>query len=326
MVVDKREVLRRVEGDYLLDYALFTGAMREYVTSSLEERFVKDKDDLHRRMFLLAVYREEYSAYEDLGAMLDALLTHRQDETIPLLEALISYGVGQVALAKVMQRFEIDTAGQLYVKLGLSDLIPAKWQQEFPDLDLEKALRTAAHFFFEDCVRNQKKEGLRAFNKMKHGLLVVPSAIRYLPNLVDAPAALFETDKTRPEVAVNPFSVYAVPMTDEHLEGRLRSINFIQANLRMIAVLRVIARHPDAIRQRGLMNPLEVLRTPSLADLLSFMEQVTKSSNANENHSKFTALWQLLSRMRRWVGFGAHTGSVRRRAGRRLTSARSRPA
>jgi len=91
MAVDRRGVLRNIEGDYLLDYALFTGAVRVYVTQGLEEHFRKDPNDLHRRMFLLAVFREEYSADEDLGAFLDALLTHCRDSDVPLLERLMSY-------------------------------------------------------------------------------------------------------------------------------------------------------------------------------------------------------------------------------------------
>lgn len=272
---DKREALRRIEGDYLLDYAIFTGAVRVYVTRGLEEHFVKDKNDVHRRMFLLALYREEYSAYEDLGAMLDSLLTHRQNPEVPLLERLISYGVGQVELSKVMERFAIKNSQELYARLGLSELIPPNWKQHFSGLDLEKVLRMAADFFFVDCVRNQKKEGLQAFNKMKHGLLVVPDSRRYLPNQIDAPAALFKTDVARPEAVDNPFSLYAVPMTDEHLDERLRSIHFIQTNLRMIAVLRVAALHPDALRRRGVQNPIDVLRTPNLSDVLNFIGEVT---------------------------------------------------
>lgn len=272
---DKRKVLRRIEGDYLLDYAIFTGAVRVYVTRSLEEHFVKDKNDVHRRMFLLAVYREEYSAYEDLGAMLDSLLTHRQNPEVPLLEKLISYGVGQVELSKVMERFAIKNSQELYARTGLSELIPPNWKQHFSGLDLEKVLRMAADFFFVDCVRNQKKEGLRAFNKMKHGLLVVPDARRYLPNQIDAPAALFKTDVARPEAVDNPISLYAVPMTDEHLDERLRSIHFIQTNLRMIAALRVAALHPDALRRRGVQNPIDVLRMPNLSDVLNFIGEVT---------------------------------------------------
>jgi hypothetical protein len=301
MVVDQRAVLRQVEGDYLLDYAIFTGAMREYVTCTLEERFLADKSDLHRRMFLLVAYREEYSAYEDLGAMLDVLLTHRQDETVPLVERLISYGPGQVALAKVIQRFAINTWQELYEKLGLDDLVPPGWRREYPDIDLEKVLRTAAHVFFGDCVRNQKKDGMRAFNKMKHGLLVVPNARRYLSTLIDAPAALFKTDDNESAAVLSPFSIYAVPMTDERLDGRLRSINFIQANLRLIATLHVIARHPDVIKRRGVANPVEILRTSHLADLLNFVGQVGRSEGVESEPRKFAALPELIAKVRRWV-------------------------
>lgn len=286
MAVDEREVLRRIEGDYLLDYAVFTGAVRVYVTHSLEEHFVKDKNDLHRRMFLLAVYREEYSAFEDLGAMLDALLTHRQNPEVPLLERLISYGVGQVELLKVMERFAINSSQKLYDRLGLSELIPADWNGRFPDLDLEKALRTATNFFFVDCVGNQKKDGLRAFNKMKHALLVVPNAKRYLANQIDAPAALFKTDEGKAGASDNPFSLYAVPMSDEHLDRRLRSIHFIQANLRMIAALRVIVRHPEALARRGLKNPLDLLETPNMTDILNFIAQVTTLRKDDEGGNR----------------------------------------
>ena len=280
MDVERRTVLRTLEGPYLLDYAMFTGAMREYVAHALEERFRSDQSDLHRRMFLLAVYREEYSAYEDLGAILDALLNHRQTPEVPILERLISYHPGEVALTKVMERFGITTWQQLHDALKLDRLIPQQWAETFPELDLPKVLRTAAHFFFTDCLRNQKSEGLRAFNKLKHGLLFVPNAQRYLPTLPDAPGAFFETAKSSDEAASNPLTVYAVTMTDEQLENRLRSINFIQANLRLIAILIVIVEHPDVLARCGIPNPLEILHSFQLADLLAFIGQVSSRSEA----------------------------------------------
>lgn len=277
MNVDRRTVLRKLDGPYLLDYAMFTGAMRDYVSRALEDRFRTDPNDLHRRMFLLAVYREEYSAYEDLGAILDALLTHRQNPEVPILERLISYRPGKVALTKVMERFAIATWEQLYDALKLDGLITEQWATAFPELDLRKVLRTAAHFFFTDCLRNQKSEGLRAFNKLKHGLLFVPNARRYLPTLADAPAALFWTAKGSEQATANPLTVYAVPMTDEQLENRLRSINFLQANLRLIAVLVVIVEHPDVLERCGITDPVEILRSSQLADLLAFLGQVSRS-------------------------------------------------
>ena len=281
MLVDRRQVLRNIEGDYLLDYAVFTGAVRVYVTQGLEEHFAKDKNDIHRRMFLLAVFREEYSAYEDLGAMLDALLMSRRDPTVPLLERLISYGVGQVELAKVMERFSIASSDQLCQELGLLDLVPVEWKEQFPSLDLAKAVRTAADFFFVDCVGNQKRDGLRAFNKLKHGLLLVPKATIYMgQKQIDAPAALFKTEEARPEAADNPFSLYAVPMGDEHLSARLRAIHFVQANLRMIAALLVVARHPGAVQRRGITTVLDLFRTPYMTDVLNFIEQITGMGDA----------------------------------------------
>jgi hypothetical protein len=281
MPVDKREVLRNIEGDYLLDYAVFTGAVRGYVTQGLEEHFAKDKNDIHRRMFLLAVFREEYSAYEDLGAMLNALLSNRRDPVMPLLEQLISYGVGQVALAKVMERFAIASSEQLCQELGLLDLVPVGWEEQFPRLDLARALRAAADFFFVDCTRNQKRDGLRAFNKLKHGLLLVPKATLYMgQRQIDAPAALFETEETRPEASDNPISLYAVPMGDGHLDARLRAIHFVQINLRMIAALLVVARYPCAIQRRGITAVLDLFRTSYMIDVTNFIDQVTSMGNA----------------------------------------------
>ena len=271
---DKREVLKRQEGNYFLDYALVTGAVRVYVIQELEEHFKADPNDLHRRMFLMAVYREEYSAYEDLGAFLDAFLTHQVRPQVPPLERLISYGPGQVELARVMARFGVTTAAQLYDGLGLDGLIPTDFNDEFPKLNLEGALRVASSYFFDDCVRNQKKAGIQAFNKFKHGLLVVPSARLYHPELIDAPAAYLNHPKA-PETATMPVSLYAVPMEDGHLKQRIDSLHFIQANLRMIAALFVVTQYPKVITTRRFAKPLDIFRTGHLTDVVNFIEQVS---------------------------------------------------
>jgi len=273
MATDKRKVLRRIEGDYLLDYATFTGAVHVYVTGNLEEHFAQHKDDFHRRMFVLAVYREEYSAYEDLGAMLDALLTNRRTPEVPLLERLLSYVSSEVKLSKVMKRFNVNSAQELHDRLGLDGLIPPNWAEQFSGLDLKKALWMAADFFFVDCTKNQKEDGIQAFYKIKHALLWVPNAKRYLPNQIEVPAALFKADKSKPTSATNPFTLYAIPMTDAHLNERLRSIHFIQMSLRLIAALRVIALYPEALKRRGFSNPADVW-TPYMADVLDFIKQV----------------------------------------------------
>lgn len=92
----------------------FTGRLREYVASALENQFKAEPNDLHRRAYVLGVYREEYTAYEDLGAYLEAFLTNAEDHSITVMERLLRYGPGDVKLAKVLERRNIKTGDDLF--------------------------------------------------------------------------------------------------------------------------------------------------------------------------------------------------------------------
>ncbi len=224
MAADKREVLRGIEGDYLLDYAIFTGAVRVYVTRCLEERFLQDKNDLNRRMFLLAVYREEYSAYEDLGAMLDALLTSHRSPKVPLLERLISYGPGEVVVSRVMERFAVKSAQDLHDRLGLSELIPPTWSEQFSKLDLQKVLRTAADFFFMllETVRFARQEQILACEP-------VPDSVDRAPRL-----ALLRLRPARPgrcgSAGPRPWRATSTTRRPRRREGRRRARSISSAS------------------------------------------------------------------------------------------------
>ena len=78
LVVNKvellEEVLARVEPIYFLDYALFTGAVRHYASVTLEAAFKTDPHPLRRRLHFVNLLKEEYAAYEDVGAFLGAFL------------------------------------------------------------------------------------------------------------------------------------------------------------------------------------------------------------------------------------------------------------
>src|SRR4051794_27237477 len=96
----QHEVLQRLEGDYFLDYALFTGAVREYIVNTLEAQYnSSDKNDWHRRLLLIAVYREEYTAYEDVGAFLYAFLSAAADDSVLPLHRILHYKPSHVRLA-----------------------------------------------------------------------------------------------------------------------------------------------------------------------------------------------------------------------------------
>ena len=76
--VPHEQVHQQLDPRFFLDYALFSGTLRHYVAKSLEDAFRADPNDLHRRFFVLGVFREEHAAYEDMGAILEALIWFRR--------------------------------------------------------------------------------------------------------------------------------------------------------------------------------------------------------------------------------------------------------
>lgn len=270
-------VLTRIQGEYLCDYAVFSGTLREYVVRALEAQYRSEPNDLHTRAFMLAVYREEYTAYEDLGAFLNAFLASRADGSPPLLH-IIRYTAAQVRLSRVWERHEITTGEDLYNRLGLDDWMPPSWQEHYANVDLKKVLRRACFFFVEDCGPGQRDTGVSAFNKIKHGLVLVPEGRRYAPQLPSAPAILYATDPKDPAAEKNPITVLSIPTGPDKFEGRLRLIHFTQFGLRILAMLHVLHRHPDVLRRRGLPSDASVFSSERMVDVLRFMQKSSETS------------------------------------------------
>lgn len=264
-----------MEGDYLLDYALFTGVVREYIVRSLEAEYSGNKNDWHQRLLLIAIYREEYTAYEDLGAFLDAFLANAADDSVLPIHRVLNYTPARVRLKTLLKEHGVDTPNKLYAKLKLDEWIPTDWKSVYPEIDLLKVLRTACAFFVQDCAENQKDYGVVGFNKIKHGLLVVPSAQRYHPRLPDVPGMLFPTvDKTAS--ASDPFTMQAVPYSDDKIEQRARVVHFIQVNLRLIAFLHVLRRWPATLKARGYNPPITGFSHLHLTDVRNVAGQMTR--------------------------------------------------
>jgi hypothetical protein len=269
---DPEEVLRRLEPQYFLDYTLFSGVIRHHVAHSLEQAYRGAPGDVHRRLFLLGVVKEEYAAYEDLAAILLAFLRWRSGDVPLPIKPLLEYAPGEAVIDGILNDRRIATGEDLYAALRLEEWLPSGWRETFPDIDLRKALKIACTFFVLDCRRNQKHPGIKAYNKIKHGAMIVPDASLYIPTLPSTPAAIFQTlDRLSP----NPYTLYAIPMEDEHIEERLRSINFVQVNLRLLSGLYIINRYPAALQSCGYEPPFMLLAHDLCEDVCSFLREVT---------------------------------------------------
>ena len=265
--------LTGIEGDYFFDYAVFGGALRTYVASALEAQYLREPSEMHRRAFILALYREEYTAYEDLGAFLHAMLSASVDPQVVPLERILNYGPGDVHLKKVLGRHQVTSGDDLFARLALKDWIPTWWSTRHPDVDLDKVLRRVCYLFAKDGVENQREQGLRGFNKIKHGLVLVPEGREYRSALPSAPAVIFKTDKKNAQAQANPLTIMSIPIDAAAFEGRLRSIHFFQLSLRLLAILYVVKSHPSVIGRRGFAPQGAVFDSAGMVDVLEFARQ-----------------------------------------------------
>lgn len=274
--LDPREkVLAGVEPLYFLDYALFTGAVRHYASITLEGAFKVDRNPVRRRLHFVNLLKEEYAAYEDVGAVLDAFLAYGSGKISVPLAKILNYKAKDVLLSEVFDRYGVSSGQRLYDVLKLGEWAPTDWIKWFPRLDLEKSLRLACSFFYEDCTRNQRKYGVVAYNKIKHGLLVVPSGKLYVPTLPDAPAVLFSTDVTLQVAKSNPLTVYGFESDDPQIEERHKAIEFVQCNLRLLAALYVTWRYPGALAARGIADPKGLFERDEFGDVRHLIGEVT---------------------------------------------------
>ena len=224
-----------------------------------------------RRFHLVSILSQEYAAYEDAAAILKSFLDFRAGRAAFPLLTLMKYRPGEAVLDKVFIKDRIARGIDLYEKLGLKDWLPSQWEEWFPHLNLEKTLRHSCQFLVTDCRNNQKKFGISSYNKIKHGLLVVPSAKTYTSTMLDGPAALIPNDPDRAETTDKPFVVYAFEIDNEKIDAREQSVYFVQTTLRLLAALYLSATYPNDIAARwaGGVELCSKMTTSKTSDTLS---------------------------------------------------------
>jgi len=268
------DVLAQIEPQYFVDYVRLTGIARDYVADTLRRAMEADPNDARRRLHLLGLVAQEYAAHEDAAALLKAWLDWRSGTTATPLEPLFGYKPGEARLDRVFADFSITTGEDLLGALGVADWLPPEWRGWFPALDLEKTVRVACRFLAEDCRRNQKKFGVAAFNKIKHGLFVVPSARLYLPALPDAPAALI-ANQDQATATSQPLVLYALPADDNSLRERERSVHFIGQTLRLLVCLYLLHRFPAMVKASWGGSGHAMFLSRDLADIIELITEVT---------------------------------------------------
>lgn len=268
------ESLRRIEPQFFADYCKFSGEVREFVSDTLSRAFASDPTDLRRRYHIVSIISLEYAAYEDAAALIMSFLDYRTSGAAIPLERLIKYAPGEAVLDTVFTANSISTGDDLYQRLDLEEWIPSDWALWFPHLDLRKALKLACQFLVLDCRNNQKKLGVAAYNKIKHGLLVVPSARVYSSSMPDVPATIF-ANRDPVTQTTSPFILYAFQMDDSKIIERERLVHFVQKTLRILAALYLSHTYPVTVQRVWGGNAQRLFASPEFDDVRHFIGEIT---------------------------------------------------
>lgn len=269
----KLEVLAKIDAWYLTEYVAFAGQIREYANDTLGQAFKADPNDLRRAHHMVQLVQLEYAAYEDAAALLKALISFRQGSTATVLATLEAYKPGDAVLSTVFEAHRVTSAKDLFGLLRLDGITPLEWAVWFPALDLEKALLHICQFFTIDCRANQKPEGVAAYNKSKHGPLVVSRGdilgLRFAPV-----PSMFFANKWGGEFAGKPVILYGFPSSDEQIENKERVIHFVQRSLRTLVAALLPAVYP-AVTESRWGPPVEMWQNRTFDDILEFIGEIT---------------------------------------------------
>jgi hypothetical protein len=115
-----------------------------------------------------------------------------------------------------------------------------------------------------------------AYNKIKHGLLVTPSARQYRSDLPDAPGAIFPSLRADREASGKPYGIVAFDLSDQQIENRHAAVEFVQCNLRLLAGLYIVWRYPEVLKGRGIADPRTLFACQEFKDVRHLIEEVTK--------------------------------------------------
>ena len=200
----------------------------------------------------------------------------RQGKTNSVLEILESYKPGEAVLASILDKSSAETAEKLYAALRLEEAIPAEWASWQPSLDLKKSLLLACRFFASDCRANQKKLGVAAYNKCKHGPLVIAKGDLFGTTIGPVPSMFFANNakKWGEKYGTDPVIVYCFASSDEEIENRERSIHVVQSSLRLFIAVLLGHMYPTEVTRRW--GSLELMwHSDRLRDVVEFVAEIT---------------------------------------------------
>lgn len=257
-----RIVYEEHEAAFLWDYLHFGADLRHFTADMLMEP-ARSENEYARRYGLLGVFREMMSALEDFAALLTAFRRkyaaddrcsfQREFSTprTPVFYTLVNYR--ETSLARTIGE---RSAEQVYEDFSFAHLVPEE-SSEPPSSECADLLRRIAAFLVVDCAPQEATAArTAAYNKIKHGAVVISNGAVFFPKHPLGPAVL-DVNRVTPTTAY-PLLVFTIPLDDMKLETYFK-MNWVSTSCRKLLIAFYLwAEQRPFVRSKGVQEVAEL--------------------------------------------------------------------
>ena len=274
---------RDYEPVFLLDHLQFGSRYRLFSASSLQYLVNEQKPAEHSETVKLAcihAFKEEFHSYEDLGCILLAIQAKYKGNT-PILRTLMHYKSNEAIISKLAAQCNCNKfKSAFYLNSFICrEFVPMQYHDH-----VEAIVDSIANIVVNGFKKNSKPERHDAFNRIKHGPLLVSSGSvyagkKYGDHSNRSPGVLIKATRLSrrkkqilaTELRDTPFIPFSLVNSSEQLKASVLSVDVCTRIQQLLIVCYLQCFHNKFMRSRGLNQ--EALLNMGM-DLHKLMEQL----------------------------------------------------
>ncbi len=257
----KKEIYWNLEAPFLWDYLGFGIDLRDYNALQVAEA-ASSQNYLGRKLAFISVFAQMMAGFEDIAALLLALKRrYGPDPECPYQK---EFGVGETPLFYTMVTYRDSRLDKVLVSVS-----PDKAYQDFhferlvpvslsdpgflqPEV-VQGGLLIIAKFLCDDCRTNQTKNNRpEAYNKIKHGAIVLSEGRDLFPEHPSGPAIIMEAPKAD---VTYPLQLLTFPYSEEEIESMKQIIWLSKVVRKVLLALYLWVAHEQFVRSKEVSHP-----------------------------------------------------------------------
>ncbi len=202
---------QEMERAFLLDYVWFGRMLGAYQADAIYRAYTTATLSDVRRIHFVNLHAVLMTVHETLAAFLLGM-RRRVEKRIGLMETLLRYRPGEADLEEILK--DVLDRAAFEACFGIDTV--AMVQRGFPERELDKRIADLFKSVKVSAIEQEKR--IRAFNKTKHGQVVLSSCAVVAPSLGDIGPAALDLLKD-PNDSVVPRSLTFAPDEAERFAG-----------------------------------------------------------------------------------------------------------